>query len=112
MRASLLKATEPGDRLKAAVSHGGTSRAASSLARPPCPVVDEVGRRAFDEACTNPFFDVVDRRCAKEGPNTMIMTSNVAASEWKRFFTGDNALPCALDRLFGNASAHVMRGPS
>ena len=112
MRASLFKATEPGGRLKAAASRGGTSRAVSSLVRPSCPVVDEVGRRAFDEACTNLFFDLVDRRCEKDCPNTMIMTGNVAASEWGRFFTGDDALLCALDRLFNHASVYMMRGPS
>ena len=43
-------------------------------------VVDEVGRCVFDRACTDLFFDVIDRRYEKEGPNTMILTSNVAPS--------------------------------
>ena len=55
---------------------------------------------------------MVDRRYEKEGPNTMILTSNVVASEWSKYFTGDDALLCALDRIFDNATVFMMRGPS
>lgn len=58
------------------------------------------------------FFDVVDRRYEKEGPNAMVLTSNIAPSGWDEFFTGDDTLLCALDRLFDKASVFVMRGPS
>ena len=75
-------------------------------------IVDEVGRCTFDKACTDLFFDVVDRRYEKEGPNAMVLTSNVAPSGWDEFFTGDDTLLCALDRLFDKASVFVMRGPS
>ena len=33
-------------------------------------------------------------------------------SGWDEFFTGDDTLLCALDRLFDKASVFVMRGPS
>ena len=42
----------------------------------------------------------------------MVLTSNVAPSGWDEFFTGDDTLLCALDRLFDKASVFVMRGPS
>ena len=60
------------------------------------------------------FLDttVVDRRYEKEGPNAMVLTSNIAPSGWDEFFTGDDTLLCALDRLFDKASVFVMRGPS
>lgn len=87
-------------------------RDASALAKPTCLIVDEVGRCTFDRACTDLFFDVIDRRYEKEGPNTMILTSNVAPSAWDEFFTGDDALLCALDRVFDKASVFMMRGPS
>lgn len=61
---------------------------------------------------TDLFFDVVDRRYEKEGPNAMVLTSNIAPSGWDEFFTGDDTLLCALDRLFDKASVFVMRGPS
>lgn len=55
---------------------------------------------------------MVDRRYEKEGPNTMILTSNAVASEWRKFFTGDDTLLCTLDRIFDRASVFVMSGPS
>lgn len=87
-------------------------RDAPTLVKPTCLIVDEVGRCTFDRACTDLFFDVIDRRYEKEGPNTMILTSNVAPSAWDEFFTGDDALLCALDRVFDKASVFIMRGPS
>ena len=75
-------------------------------------MVDEVGRCVFDKGCTDLFFDVTDRRYEKEGPNTMILTSNASPSSWGEFFTGDDALLCALDRVFDKASVFVMRGSS
>jgi len=79
---------------------------------PQCLIVDEVGRCVYDRPCTDLFFDVVDRRYEKEGPNAMVLTSNIAPSGWDEFFTGDDTLLCALDRLFDKASVFVMRGPS
>lgn len=79
---------------------------------PSCLIVEEVGRCVYDRPCTDLFFDVVDRRYEKEGPNAMVLTSNIAPSGWDGFFTGDDTLLCALDRLFDKASVFVMRGPS
>lgn len=107
-----IKATELRDRFQKAVQRGNTSRVVSSLVKPSCLIVDEVGRCVYDRPCTDLFFDVVDRRYEKEGPNAMVLTSNIAPSGWDEFFTGDNTLLCALDRLFDKASVFVMRGPS
>lgn len=107
-----IKATELGDRFQKAVQRGNTSRVVSSLVKPSCPIVDEAGRCVYDRPCTDLFFDVVDRRYEKEGPNATLLTGNIAPSGWDEFFTGDDTLLCALDRLFDKASAFVMRGPS
>ena len=105
-----------GDRAQGQVPEGrpagNTSRVVSSLVKPSCLIVDEVGRCVYDRPCTDLFFDVVDRRYEKEGPNAMVLTSNIAPSGWDEFFTGDDTLLCALDRLFDKASVFVMRGPS
>lgn len=107
-----IKATELRDRFQKAVQRGNTSRVVSSLVKPSCLIVDEVGRCVYDRPCTDLFFDVVDRRYEKGGPNAMVLTSNIAPSGWDEFFTGDDTLLCALDRLFDKASVFVMRGPS
>lgn len=104
-----IKATELRDRFQKAVQRGNTSRVVSSLVKPSCLIVDEVGRCVYDRPCTDLFFDVVDRRYEKEGPNAMVLTSNIAPSGWDEFFTGDDTLLCALDRLFDKASVFVMR---
>lgn len=107
-----VKASELRDKLQRASERGNASRVVATLVKPSCLIVDEVGRCTFDRACTDLFFDVVDRRYEKEGPNTMILTSNVAPNAWDEFFTGDDTLLCALDRLFDKASVFMMRGPS
>lgn len=106
-----------GDRAQGQVPEGrpaGEHVAGRLLARQAvvCLIVDEVGRCVYDRPCTDLFFDVVDRRYEKEGPNAMVLTSNIAPSGWDEFFTGDETLLCALDRLFDKASVFVMRGPS
>lgn len=107
-----VKASELRDRFQRAAERGSASRVVATLVKPTCLIVDEVGRCTFDRACTDLFFDVIGRRYEKEGPNTMILTSNVAPSAWDEFFTGDDALLRALDRVFDKASVFMMRGPS
>ena len=107
-----IKASELKDKLEAAVRRGNASRVVGTLVKPSCLIIDEVGRCEFDKDCTDLLFDVVDRRYEKEGPNTMILTSNAVASEWPKFFTGDDTLLCTLDRVFDKASVFMMRGPS
>lgn len=107
-----IKASELKDRFESAMRRGNPSRVVGALVKPSCLIIDEVGRRRFGRECTDLFFDVVDRRYEKEGPNTMILTSNAVASDWPEFFTGDDTLLCTLDRIFDKASVFMMRGPS
>lgn len=107
-----LKATELRDKLKKAADSGSPSRTVASLVKPSCLIVDEVGRCTFDRACTDLFFDVVDRRYEKDCPNTMILTSNTPVNNWDEFFTGDDTLLCALDRVFDRATVFIMKGAS
>ena len=111
-RTYYLKATELRDRLMKASSSRSTPKCVSALVKPSCLIIDEIGRCTFDRDCTDLFFDIVDRRYEKEGPNSMVLTSNTDVSGWKEFFTGDGALLCALDRIFDRASVFVMSGPS
>lgn len=58
------------------------------------------------------FFDMVDRRYNKDGPNTMIFTSNRTPDKWGEFFDEDSSLLCALDRIFDDATVFMMKGES
>ena len=42
----------------------------------------------------------------------MILTSNTPANNWQEFFSGDDTLLCALDRVFDRATVFLMKGPS
>lgn len=106
------KAGEPRDELAKAAGRGDAARALGTLVRPSCLMVGEVGRCVLDEARTDLFLDVVDRRHEKEGPSTLILTGNTPPNDWDGLLTGDDALPCALDGIFDKASVFVMRGPS
>jgi DNA replication protein DnaC len=111
-KAYFLKATELRDKLKRASESGDPARAVNSLVKPSCLIIDEVGRCTFDKACTDLFFDIIDKRYEKEMPNTLVLTSNTPVNNWNEFFTGDDTLLCTLDRIFDKASVFVMRGPS
>ena len=104
-----VKASELRDRFQRAAERGSASRVVATLVKPTCLIVDEVGRCTFDRACTDLFFDVIDRRYEKEGPNTMILTSNVAPSAWDEFFTGDDALLCARQGVRQGLRLHDAR---
>ena len=43
------------------------------------------------------FFDIIDRRYNKEGPNALILTSNFQPSKWGEFFGEDSSLLCSLN---------------
>ena len=58
------------------------------------------------------FFDVIDRRYNKDGPHTMIFTSNKSPDKWGEFFNEDSSLLCALDRIFDDATVFVIKGNS
>lgn len=107
-----LKANELRDKLEKALAKGNAGQAVRRLVNPACLIIDEVGRCTFDLECTNLFFDIVDRRYDKEMPNTLILTSNTPVVNWDRFFTGDDTLLCALDRIFDKASVFLMKGQS
>ena len=57
------------------------------------------------------LFNMVDRRYSKDGPNSMVFTSNLTANKWCDFFNEDDSLLCALNRIFDDAIvwSHIPR---
>lgn len=107
-----LKATELNQKLMDALRYGHENSTTNSLVKPSCLIVDEIGHCVFNKDCTRLFFDIIDRRYNKEGPNTMIFTSNVEASTWCEYFDEDSSLLCAVDRIFDNATVFMIKGDS
>lgn len=112
LKAYFLKATELNQRLTDARKYGRESSTINGLVKPSCLIIDEVGRCVFDKENTRMFFDIIDRRYNKEGPNTMIFTSNKSPDKWGEFFNEDSSLLCALDRIFDDATVFVIKGNS
>ncbi len=112
MKAYYIKASELNDRLTKARKVGREGSVVNGLVKSTCLIIDEVGRCIFDEANTRLFFDIVDRRIEKEGPSCMIFTSNKQPSTWRRYFTEEDSLLCALDRIFDQATVYTIKGKS
>ncbi len=112
MKAYFLKATELNQKLTDARKYGRESSIMNGLVKPTCLIIDEVGRCTFDMENTRMFFDIIDRRYNKEGPNTMIFTSNKSPDKWSEFFSEDSSLLCALDRIFDDAIVFMIKGNS
>lgn len=112
LKAYFLKATELNQRLTDARKYGRESSTINDLVKPSCLIIDEVGRCVFDKENTRMFFDIIDRRYNKEGPNTMIFTSNKGPDKWGGFFNEDSSLLCALDRIFDDATVFMIKGNS
>ena len=112
LKTYFMKATELNQRLTDAVKYGRESSTINGLVKPSCLIIDEIGRCVFNKEATRMFFDMVDRRYNKEGPNTMIFTSNMSPNKWGEYFSEDSSLPCALDRIFDDATVFMMKGTS
>lgn len=112
MKTYFLKATELNQKFNDAIKFGRTSSAVNGLVKPTCLIIDEIGRCVFNKEATRLFFDMVDRRYNKDGPNTMILTSNINPSKWNEFFSEDSSLLCSLDRIFDDATVFMMKGQS
>lgn len=112
LKTYFIKATELNEKFTKARRTGTESSAVSGLVKPSCLIIDEIGRSIFDMENTRLFFDMIDRRCSKEGPNCMIFTSNLTPDKWRDFFREEDSLLCALDRTFDAATVYLMKGES
>lgn len=112
MKTYFLKASELKVKFGDAVKMGREGKVVASLVKPSCLIIDEIGRCVFDKKETRLFFDMVDKRYEKEGPNLMIVTSNYGPDTWGEHFGESSTLLCSMDRIFDNATVFMMKGPS
>ena len=112
MKTYFLKASELNHRLTAARRNDRVDSVVNGLIKPSCLIIDEIGRTEFDRTNTRLFFDIIDRRYYKDGPNTIIFTSNKSPNQWRPFFNEDDDLLCALDRAFDDATVFMFKGKS
>ena len=89
-----------------------TASMLTSLVRPSCLIIDEIGHCEFDKENTRLFFDLIDRRYNKEGAYNIVFTSNRSPSLWRENFNEEDSLLCALDRIFDDAAVFNIMGES
>ena len=94
------------------IKTGKEASVLNGLVRPSCLIIDEVGHCEFDKENTRLFFDLIDRRYNKEGNFNIVFTSNKHPSHWRSNFNEDDALLCALDRIFDDATVFNIKGES
>ncbi|MFR8017074.1 MAG: ATP-binding protein [Clostridiaceae bacterium] len=104
MKAYFLKATELNQKLTDARKYGRESSTINGLVKPSCLIIDEVDAVYSIKRIPRMFFDIIDRRYNKEGPNTMIFTSNKSPNTWGEFLMRI-PLYCVLwtDFRYGNS---------
>ena len=112
LKTYFIKASELRDKFTNARRLGKEASTLTSLVRPSCLIIDEVGHCEFDKENTRLFFDLVDRRYNKEGAFNLVFTSNKNPSLWRENFNEDDSLLCALDRIFDDATVFNIRGES
>ena len=100
------------DKYTAARRAGKEAAVLNVLVRPSCLIIDEVSHCEFDKENTRLFFNLIDQRYNKEGNCNVIFTSNKHPSKRKANFNEDDALLCALDRIFDDAIVFNIKGES
>jgi len=112
LKTYFIKASELRDKFTAARRSGREAATLTSLVRPSCLIIDEVGHCEFSKEDTRLFFDLIDRRYNKEGAFNIVFTSNKNPSSWQENFNEDDALLCAMDRIFDDATVFNIHGES
>lgn len=112
LKTYFIKMSELRDRFTQARRTGREASVINGLVRPSCLIIDEVGHCEFDKENTRLFFDMVDRRYYKEGVYNIVFTSNKNPAKWRDNFNEDDALLCALDRIFDEATVITIKGES
>ncbi len=112
LKTYFIKMSELRDRFTQARRAGREASVINGLVRPSCLIIDEVGHCEFDKENTRLFFDMVDRRYYKEGSYNIVFTSNKNPAKWRKNFNEDDALLCALDRIFDEATVITIKGES
>ena len=112
LKTYFIKASELRDKFTTARRTGKTASMLTSLVRPSCLIIDEIGHCEFDKENTRLFFDLIDRRYNKEGAYNIVFTSNKSPSLWRENFNEEDSLLCSLDRIFDDATVFNIHGES
>jgi DNA replication protein DnaC len=111
MKAYFIKMDELKDKFHDAIVGEKTGKLLNGLSKYSCLIVDEVGYCKLNRQETLLFFQLVDRIGLKE-TGSIVLTSNKDLSQWPEVFDEDDALECAIDRLWDKAICMTFSGQS
>jgi DNA replication protein DnaC len=77
--------------------------------KPDLLVLDEIGYMAFENKAADFIFEIVNRRYEK---GSIIITTNLAFSEWNKVFPGAPCVTAMIDRLTHHARIFKIAGDS
>ena len=111
LKAYFIKMDELKEKFHDALIREGTGRLLNGLSKYSCLIIDEVGYCKFNREETLLFFQLIDRISLKE-TGSIVLTSNKDLSQWNGLFDEDDALECAIDRLWDKAICLTFSGSS
>ena len=111
MKAYFIKMDELKDKFHDAMIGERTGKLLNGLSKYSCLIIDEVGYCKFNREETLLFFQLIDRISLKES-GSIVLTSNKDLSQWSALFEEDDALECAIDRLWDKAICLTFSGMS
>jgi DNA replication protein DnaC len=98
-------------RIVADLLHSGRKMEAAikKYTSPDVLVIDELGYLSFEQKAADVLFEVISRRYENK---PIILTTNLAFSEWPTIFPGAACVTALVDRLTHNADIIRVSGPS
>jgi DNA replication protein DnaC len=111
MKGYFIKMDELKDKFHDAIVRERTGKLLNGLSKYSCLIIDEVGYCKLNRQETLLFFQLVDRIGLKE-TGSIVLTSNKDLSQWPEVFDEDDALECAIDRLWDKAICMTFSGQS
>lgn len=98
-------------RIVADLLHSGRKMEAAikKYTSPDILVIDELGYLSFEQKAADVLFEVISRRYENK---PIILTTNLAFSEWPTIFPGAACVTALVDRLTHNAEIIRVSGPS
>ena len=111
LKAYFIKMSELKDKFHEALTREKTGKLLNGFSKYSCLTIDEIGYCKFNRDETLLFFQLVDRIGLKEN-GSIVMTTNKDLPQWPELFEEDDALECAIDRLWDKAVCLKFSGQS
>ncbi len=97
------------EELRQAQKNKGLHKFMKQLDRVECIIIDDISYIPFQRDETNLLFQLINERYEKR---SLLVTSNLAFSQWKSIFPDEMATVALIDRLVHHAEILELNAPS